>query len=277
MQNNNRERFVRELAKSEADLDLAHAALLMSRRLTQNFNTTLYLTLLDDIARPLRRIVETARHDVDIVNHLNTYLFQELKFVGNTQQYYHPHNSFLNKVLDLRTGIPISLSLVYLELGWRLNLPVWGVGLPGHFMVAYGSHKMPIYIDVFNGGNLLTEDECIALTRATNISRTAFRAAYLKPVTKRAMLFRMLLNLKQIYVGNEDWEAAYRTVDMMLVVRPKEIGELRDRGLIAYRLNYLQSAIFDIQRYLFLAPHVPEEEWLNQHLEMMEDQILRLN
>ncbi|NEP84014.1 MAG: tetratricopeptide repeat protein [Okeania sp. SIO3B3] len=277
MPESNRERFVHELAKNEADLNLAYAALLMSQRLTQNFNTTLYLTLLDDIVRPLRRIVEAADHDVDIVKHLNNYLFHELKFVGNTQQYYHPHNSFLNKVIDLRTGIPISLSLIYLELGWRLNLPVWGVGLPGHFIVAYGPQESPIYIDVFNRGELLTEDECMALARTTNISRAAFRAEFLKPVTKRAMLFRMLLNLKQIYVSNEDWESAYRAVDMMLVVRPKEIGELRDRGLIAYRLNHLQAAIFDIQRYLFLAPQVPEEEWLNQHLEMMEDQILRLN
>ena len=272
-----RDSFCREVAKADRDINLAYAAMLFSEYLAEPFDSTLYLSLLDEMATIIEQAVLAAKTDLEIIKAINQYLFEELKFSGNQQNYYVPQNSFLNMVLDLRLGIPISLSAIYLELGWRLGLPMWGIGLPGHFIVGYGSTTDPIYIDVFGQGRILSEEECIDIARGSHNSRDRIKNEYLKPISKRAILFRMLLNLKQIYVGLENWETAYKVVDLMCIAKPKQINEVRDRGLLAYRLNRLHAAIFDIERYLFLARNSPDTAWLKQHLETMEEKLLRLN
>lgn len=272
-----REAFVGEVAKDEKELNLAYATLLIVDELAGESEIPRYLTLLDEMAETVRAPIRAAGTALQAVQALNRYLFEDLGFAGNVANYYHPDNSFLNKVLESKTGIPISLSVVYLEVGWRLGLPLWGVGLPGHFIVAHGPPADPLFIDVFHQGQLLTDRECLALSRLPESNLERFRREYLKPITKQAILFRMLLNLKQIYLNWEDWEAAYRTVGLMLALRPDLPAEIRDRGLLAYRLNRVQEAIFNIQRYLFLAPESSDSEWLAEHLERMESDFLRLN
>ncbi len=270
--------FVRELAQDEAKLNLARAALLISAHLNQTGDDLAsYLLLLDDMAEALRPQLQAAPTEMTGLAALNHYLFEELKFHGNAEDYYNPHNSFLDKVLDLKTGIPISLSVVYLEVGWRLGLPLYGIGLPGHFIVGYGAVEELIYLDVFNQGQILSEDDCLDLCQMPHDQRFAFRQAYLTPVVKRAILFRMLLNLKQIYLQQEAWELAYRIIDLMLIVRPDQVEEYRDRGVVAAQLNRLREAIFDFRRYLYLTPNALDANWLKQHLEMMEEKLSRLN
>lgn len=277
MRGEKRQAFVDELGKNERDLNLAYAALLISEQLTHPFDTSLYLSALDDIAEFIGPFIHVAGTEEEIIEVLNRYLFTDLKFIGNTSHYYHPYNSFLDKVIDMRAGIPISLSLLYLSIGWRLGLPVQGIGLPRHFIVAYQAVDRPFYIDVFNRGRLLNEAACMRLARLPASYRPIFREKFLRPATKKEILYRMLLNLKQIYVSREAWEAAYKTVDLMLIVRPDQADEYRDRGLIAYRLNRLRTAAFDIQRYLFLAPTASDVLWLEKHLDMMEERLSRLN
>ena len=272
-----KEFFSRELAREDDQINLANANLLFSEYLTGPFDSAHYLSLLDELADSIWHSVSASTTASEAVGRLNQYLFEELKFSGNTNNYYEADNSFLNKVLDLRTGIPISLSLLYLELGWRLGLPVWGVGLPGHFIVGCDTPTTPIYIDVFNQGHLLSQDECLDLAQMPTTNRVEFRKQFLKPVSRKAILYRMLLNLKHLYVRAENWQAAYATVDLMLIVAPDQATDVRDRGLIAYRLNRRQEAIFDIQRYLFLAPHIQDASWLKKRLEQMEEELLRLN
>lgn len=273
-----KEAFSRELAKSDAQINLARAALLMSEHVNQTSDLLdYYLALLDNVAETLQPAIRTAKTAPEQINELTHFLFEEMGFHGNGDNYYDPNNSFLDKVLERRTGIPISLSVICLEIGWRLGLPLAGLGLPGHFIVGYGVPDAPIYIDAFNGGAVLSEDECLALCRVPFSERLVFREQFLIPVSKKAILFRMLLNLKQIYLRQENWERAYRTLDLMLLVQPDQMGELRDRGVVAYRLNRLREATFDIQRYLFLNPDAPDANWLKQHLEMMEERLSRLN
>ena len=268
--------FRRELAKDDAEINLAYAALLFTEYLTGPIDVSLYLSRLDAMAEALLPALLLAETDQDRIETLNRYLFGELHFTGNTNNYYHPDNSFLNKVLELRTGIPITLSLVYLEIGWRLGLPIWGIGLPGHFIVGYGPPDAPLYLDLFNGGLLLSEADCLALARVPLSNRLSFKEHFLKPASKKAILYRMLLNLKQIYLKAEQWEEAYRLVDLMFIAA-HQTTDLRDRGLIAYRLDRRQAAIFDLQRYLFLLPHAPDSAWLKKRVETMEEELLRLN
>lgn len=272
-----KEAFVTELNQEDAQINLARAALLISGYLRQTSEVVWYIDQLDDIALAARPLVKAAQTDLDVVKSLNHYLFNHLNFYGNSTDYYNPDNSFLNKVLDFKTGIPITLSVIYLEVGWRLNLPLWGIGMPGHFIVGYGSPENPIYIDVFNQGRILSETDCFDLCKVPASSRHTFKLTHLKPAPKKTILYRMMLNLKHIYVKQEKWESAYKIIDLMLVVSPDDITELRDRGLMAYRLNHLHDAIFDIKRYLFLAPNSIDATWLEQRLERMEETLIRLN
>lgn len=269
--------FARELARDDDDINLAYAAMLFATHLAEPFDPAIYLRRLDEMTEAVRSPVLTAETDLAAIERLNRYLFEELKFAGNADNYYDPHNSFLNKVLDLRQGIPISLSVIYLELGWRLGLPVWGGGLPGHFIVGCGDAANPIYIDVFNAGRILSEEDCLALVQVSTVHKAAFKEQFLKPAARKAILLRMLLNLKNIYVRANDWATAYETVDLMLVISPEAATEIRDRGLLAYRLNHLHEAAFDLERYLFLMPESTDAEVIRGHLGVLEEKLMRLN
>ncbi len=269
--------FTDEVAKPEAVCNLAHAALLVVQHLTRPFKAEVYLNVLDNLADRLRPLLEETRSDLETVQIFNEYFFRKLGFSGNAANYYHPHNSFLNYVLDLRAGIPVTLSVVYLELARRLQLPVVGISFPGHFLVAYQGDGGAFFIDPFNQGRLLSEDDCMDMAQVPEADRLHFRQDYLQPVSKSVILFRMLQNLKQIYVTLEDWLPAYKTVELMLTLQPGRKTEIRDKGLIAWRLGRRQDAIFNIKQYLLVAPANEEAAWLQNYLHTIEAKQSRLN
>lgn len=272
-----RETFADIVRKDEPNIDLGYAALLMAEHLTQPFDTGEYLDRLDRMAAAVKTAVQAAQTDQEVIQAINSYLFGQIRFLGNSDDYYDPHNSFLNWVLDLRRGIPITLSLIYLELGRRLELPLWGIGMPGHFIVAYGAESNPIYIDPFNQGRILSEADCFDICNVSATHQSTFKEQFLRPVSKRAILYRMLLNLKYIYFNQLDWEAALKTVDMMRLVRPDYHDELRDRGLILSQLGRRQEAIAALQRYLFLMPDGKDAATLKERIATLESELLRLN
>lgn len=265
------------LAKDEGLIDLAGTALLIAEYLTHPFDKQLYLNRLDKMAAAIRSQLTPAQSATDIIDTLNFYLFGQVNYAGNTNDYYNPNNSFLNRVMDGRTGIPLTLSIIYLEIGWRLRLPLWGIGLPGHFIVGYGAEADPIYIDVFHRGQRITEEDCLALSNIPAQRHDTFKRQFLRPVSKKAMLYRLLLNLKHIYLDQQKWPDALKTIDLMMILRPQEIGNLRDRGLIYYRLNRLSEAVTDLQRYIFLAPENRDIDAIKDHLKKIETALLRLN
>ncbi|MCB0211024.1 MAG: tetratricopeptide repeat protein [Anaerolineae bacterium] len=265
------------LRKDEGLIDLAATALLIAEHLTHPFNKQLYLNRLDKMAAALRPRVAAADSQEEIIDALNTFLFGQIRLSGNADDYYNPNNSFLNRVLDTRKGIPILLSVIYLEIGHRLHLPLWGVSLPGHFITAYGAENAPIFIDVFNRGRILTEDDCLEIARIPADSRATFRKQYLRPVSKKHILYRMLLNLKHIYLDQHNWANALKTMNLLMILRPKETGNLRDRGLIYHRLGRYHAAITDLQRYLFLNPNIVDAKDIKERLELIETELARLN
>jgi len=278
MRNRIREAFTFELEQGHQRLNLAKAALLLAEYITQPFDVIMYLARLDEMAlalEPKFTVAPSERYKLDLLRH---HLFQHYGFVGNTDNYYQPENSFLNRVMELRTGIPITLSVIYLEIGWRLGLPLWGIGLPRHFIVGFGAKNDPTYIDVFNGGKILTVDDCLEIVNVAAINREPFRRQFLKPVTSKEILFRLLLNLKQIYFNQRDWPQAYKTAELLTLVNPGQLNELKDLGLLALQLNRLQDALFYFRRYLFLTPNLPEDiEWLQERIGVIEEQLLQLN
>ncbi len=193
---------LRELAAQPEDrIDLEVGAFLIARYAYPTLDVGAYTRQLDEMAREVRDRIGLRASGEETVKTLNRYLFVEQGFRGNTRNYYEVENSYLNRVLDRRTGIPISLSAVYLFVGRRLGLPVYGIGMPGHFLVKYESDRYKVFVDCFNGGVLLTERNCARFLAEAGYG---FDERYLEKSPPRAMLIRMLKNLLAIYSKLDD-------------------------------------------------------------------------
>ncbi len=193
--------------KHGQDLDVEQGAWLLARTRYPDISTEGYRALLDSFAAALEQRLTSRLDAKSLLREINRFFVGVLGFSGNEDEYYDPDNSYLNKVIDRRTGNPITLSLVYLLLARRLRLPITGIGLPGHFLCRYQTSLAEIYVDVFNGGKLLAKADCVQYLLKGNYN---VRDDYLSPVTPRRMLLRMCGNLHQIYVKSEDQAEATR-------------------------------------------------------------------
>ncbi len=188
-------------AMPEDRMDLEQGAFLIARYAYPSLDVPTYTRLLDEMAQEVQDRIGPRASGEETVKTLNRYLFTEQGFKGNTKNYYEVENSYLNRVIDRRTGIPISLSVVYLLIGRRLRLPVHGIGMPGHFLVKYESDRYKIFVDCFNGGALLTEKNC---QRFLTEAGYGFDEKYLQQSPVRAILSRMTKNLLAIYSKLDD-------------------------------------------------------------------------
>lgn len=298
-----REQHVRAFthAALSPDPDLAIAALMIARVEYPKLDAGPYLDQLDALGEEARVRVAAApvvpgdappRVDPDRyarVMALNGYLFGELRFVGNEVQYEDPRNSFLNEVLDRRTGIPISLALLYMEVARRAGLRVEGINFPGHFLLRCParrglSYSEDLIIDAFHGGALLSEDACRELLRRHAGDDAVFDRHLLGHATKPQILARMLLNLKRIYVRMHSFPQARDVTELLLAVDPPAIDELRDRGLLAYHLRDFGAALRDLQTYLRLSASArldederEEHEQIWEHVKTLRRRVASLN
>jgi regulator of sirC expression with transglutaminase-like and TPR domain len=214
------EQELRTLAASpEGRLDLETGALLIARYAYPSLDVGLYRRRLDDMATEVRDRLGRRASGEEAVKTLNRYLFTEQGFRGNTRNYYEAENSYLNRVLDRRTGIPISLSVVYLLIGQRLELPVFGIGMPGHFLVKFDSDRYKIFIDCFNAGALLTEKDCARFLMQAGYG---FEERFLQRSSTAAVLNRMLKNLVSIYQKLDESVKASRLTQFIEVLEGSE-------------------------------------------------------
>lgn len=293
-----RETLLREFADAahRADHDLASAALIIPRLEYPRLDSARYLRLLDQMGETARARLEALPPAIDLsecVAVLNRYLFDELGFAGNRQNYEDPRNSFLNEVLDRRTGIPITLAVIYIEVGRRAGLRIDGVNFPGHFLVrcpagqgagVHDPRARDLIIDAFHGGALLSERDCRQLLEHHVGEDAAFDPELLAPATKTQILVRMLLNLKRIYVQMRSFPQARDITELLLAMDPSALTELRDRGLLAYHLNDFSAALRDLQTYVRLSSGAPldedskeEHEQLWEHIKTLRRRVASLN
>ncbi len=259
---------------------LAQAALVIAQIEYPRLDAQAYLARLDAMGEAARRrichhIEETGNTSpLSCIAAFNAYLFDDQRFVGNRDHYEDPRNSCLNEVLDRRTGIPITLSVVYMEVGLRAGLQVDGVNFPGHFLVRLPepeSRASGLIIDPFHAGAMLSEHDCRLLLQKHVGSEVAFSKALLAPATRPQIVVRMLLNLKRIYVHMRSFPQARDVTELLLAVTPSALSELRDRGLLAYHLNDVTSALRDLQTYLKLASMgETDKETRAEHLQIWE-------
>ena len=250
--------------------DLAAPAFLVARLEYRDLDPGPYLDRLDQMGElALRRITKDPGHDAPLaarVDALNTFLFTELGFSGNREQYEDPRNSCLNEVLDRRTGIPITLSLVYIEVARRAGIRTEGINFPGHFLVRalQDLHTDDpgdgLIVDPFHSGAILNEHDCRSLLHRHLGEEAAWAPELLARATRRQILVRMLLNLKRLYVSWRSFPQARLATDLLLALSPNAVTELRDRGLLAYHMNDFPSALRDLEEYLKLSKMADADE-----------------
>jgi regulator of sirC expression with transglutaminase-like and TPR domain len=269
--------FAEMAARAEHEIELDRAALLVAAEEYPHLDVDRYLAQLDLFADEARARQDVSSEPLTRLRGLNGHLFHELGFNGNVENYYDARNSFLNDVMDRRTGIPITLSVVYLEVARRLPLPVVGVGLPGHFIVKYRDRQQQVFIDPFHRGRILSEADCREMVEKLYGRTLAFRQSFLDAVTKKQILTRMLQNLKGIYARAADCHKMLAVSERLLLLNPEAPGEVRDRGLAYFGLNRYAQALADLEAYLRLQPRAKDAAAVKERIAELRQRQARLN
>ena len=265
-----------EVERPDREIDLARAALVLARVEYADLDIGAYLGRLGELAAEAEAGCRKCT-DLNLLHRVREYLFAEQGFTGNRADYGDPRNSFLNDVLDRRLGIPITLSLLLIEVGRQLGLAIEGIGLPGHFVTGVRLGGEQILLDPFNGGAILTPDLCADLVARAVGQRVSLTEADFAPVTKRQLLGRMLRNLKGIYWQREEWEKAVEIVNRLLVLEPTAGGEWRDRGVALAHLGDFRRGLADWERYLTDFPNAPDGEKVRGQLRRVRQRLSQLN
>lgn len=283
-----RQEFTTLILGDDARIDLARAALLIAAEEYPNLDFNQHLTRLEELAEQVRtRMVSldippvypptTVNECFDVLHAMNGILFEQERFRGNRIDYYNPQNSFLNRVLERRLGIPLTLSLVYMEVGKRLGLRIAGVGMPFHFIVRCELQGAAIYIDPYEKGKFLSEQDCRNRLSLIFKNQADFDPSWLEPLSSRQLLQRMLINLKNIYTHRGDFSRALMACERILLLNPHQPAELRDRGVVHFHLKQYSRALHDLGKYLEMAPQADDVEEVRQQVKMIRQLIAMMN
>jgi regulator of sirC expression with transglutaminase-like and TPR domain len=244
----NRARFARLVARPETEIDLALGALTIAADGRGPLDPAPTIAYLDELAERVRIRLDLGDPLATAVDRLHDVLYREASFRPPTSAEFHdPRNSLLDRVVERRIGLPISLGIVELEVAWRIGLPLHGVGLPGHFVVGGPDGLL---VDPAGGGRPLTPDDCQALIRRSVGDGILFHAGMLRPAGRRQILARVLRNLRSVHLGARNWPVALGAVELLAVVEPTDPDHGRDRGLLLGRMGRFSEAVALLGRYL---------------------------
>jgi regulator of sirC expression with transglutaminase-like and TPR domain len=250
--------FASLIKRREERIDLALAVLLIAKEEYPKLAIEDYVERLDQLAGELRIEVDLDAPPPKLLEGLAWFMHHEQGFSGNADEYYDARNSYLNEVMDRRLGIPITLSIVYLEVARRAGIKLQPVTFPGHFLLKLAANdgdSEDLFLDPYNSGRLMTVDDCRAFYNELHGDATPFSETMLAAGTKRQVVTRVLRNLKAIYLRNQELDRALRTIELMTTVTPWDLDQIRDRGLVHYRLGQIEEAVADLEVY---ASHAPE-------------------
>jgi regulator of sirC expression with transglutaminase-like and TPR domain len=271
--------FAWRIDREEEKISLAEASFLLAKCVEYpNLVIDKYLGKIARMAAEIGSRLDCEKRDPhSSIHSINDYLFAEQGFHGNEDDYYDPRNSFLNDVIDRKTGIPITISTLYIELARRVGLALDGVCFPGHFIVKYSGLADEILIDPFNHGRILSERDCQDILDRMYGSRVQFRREMIASSTKKQILDRMLNNLKGIYVDSKNYQKALSVVDLILELSPDNYLEIRDRGLLYYKLECFSQGLHDLESYLSLFPDAPDSEAMLAIVSRLRDLVKLIN
>ena len=236
-----------------------------------------YLAILDELAASVGGCLRDPRDGAAFVNAANFVLFESFELRGNEAEYQDPCNSCLNEVLDRKLGIPITLSLVYMEVARRMHRPVFGIGLPGHFVIQYDDDEYCTFMDPFHGGGLLTRGDCRALAKDIAGVDLAEDSAVLKPVSNQYILIRMLNNLRSAYHRQQAHRKTVAVLDLLVEACPNEAEYFRQRGIARLHVHEATAAGRDFRTYLELSPEAPDREEIKKQIEAIHRWLASVN
>ena len=271
--------FTKIVTGLDENINLAEAVLHISYNDYPDMDTTKYLLMLDSMASDLASGLANNASGNMVISHINKYLFEDQAFSGNWRNFNDPRNSFLNEVLDRKLGIPISLSLIYIEIAKRLDLSMFGVSFPGHFLVKYKTDERQFIIDPFSGGIILEESELRERLEhfSTDKQSKWDLSKLLQTATNKEIIVRMLRNLKYIYMGIDDHHHALTVCSLHLLLEPDSIDGIRDRARIYDHLECYRAASEGFRRYLALNPQASDYVIIQSRLKDLQYSIDRLH
>ena len=279
------ERFAEMLSREDGKIELASACLQIAEDAYPGLDVDGYVGEIERLTKRLRARLAPDTAVEDRVIALNEFLFDDLGFSGNVDDYYDPRNSYLNEVLDRRTGIPITLAVLYMEIGRRIDLPLEGVSFPGHFLVRLPLRGGTLVLDPFSGGVPQSEAELRERLKRV-IPRDAAGGVpvaelpldqFLEPASNRQILARVLRNLKGVYREKDSPERLLEVLNRMIIVAPDSAAELRDRGFVYQRLECWRPALKDLADYLDREPDAADSEEVRAKMVELSMRCARLN
>ncbi|KOR33998.1 hypothetical protein AM228_26525 [Planktothricoides sp. SR001] len=262
-----RQLFYQEIQQPDEQINLAKAALYIAQEEYPDLDVEQSLETFDVMAEEVRQQLPPERYPLRIIKTINQYLFDDLGFRGNTDDYYDPRNSFLSDVIVRRTGIPITLSLVYLEVARRIDFPMVGIGMPGHFIIRPDFADAGIFVDAFNRGEILFAEDWQPRLSQLYGQPVQLRPEFFARVTSRQFLARMLMNLKMIYLQQMQAKKCLGVIDRILLLFPDAPDQLRDRGLLYYQSDRWSEARQDLESYLAIVPDAADAAIVRQLLD----------
>jgi len=274
------ERWKEITAGPESDVDLVEAALLIAAHEYPELDVLAYQARMDRIAATLKGRLRRDIGPAESIVALNRYLFEELGFRGNASDYYDPRNSFLNEVLDRKLGIPITLAVIYIEVGRHIGLALHGVSFPGHFLVKCPARDGVIVLDpCARGASLSLEDlqQRLRALRGGAAPPADIAQRMLAAAGKKDILSRMLRNLKGVYLQRRDFSRALAAADRVIMLEPRAADEYRDRAAIYMELECFRAALSDFRNYLMLKPGADDAATVQRRVAELQQLAARLN
>ncbi|MEZ5365223.1 MAG: transglutaminase-like domain-containing protein [Bryobacterales bacterium] len=257
--------------RPDAEVDLTRAALTLARIRYPDLQDEPTLAWLDRRAEEVQAALEHGDEPDEVVSAISRVLFEQWGFEGNRSDYYDPRNSFLNDVIERRTGIPIALSVVYMEIGKRIQAPIYGVGLPGHFLVKYHDARRRIYVDPFHEGRVLNRQGCRNLVKRLSGRPVELTDLHFAAMDNRSIILRMCNNLRDIFLSSRQLSSGLEVIRTVLALAPDSAEEIKQTAWLYHELGQRGKALAAIEHYNELHPE-PEE---GEDLEAWSENIRR--
>lgn len=272
-----RQSFAEMAELDDAAFPLDRVALTLAMEEYPGLDLPQYLRHLDTLAARTEVLVGRDCTPLGIIESINEALFVQEGLRGNSEDYYNPGNYYLNEVLDRKLGIPITLSVVYMEVAKRIGFPITGLGFPEHFLVKHFAESYEIIIDPFNMGRILTPKDCQEMLDKTGNSSVSMSSSLLQPLGNRAIITRILYNLKSIYEQNEQDYEALAVIEKILLLNPGIPSELRDRGLLYMQAGLFSKALSDLEYYLAHSKYPRDLSSIQNHIKTLRDIVCAAN
>lgn len=269
--------FRRAVSGPDDRVDLACAVLEIARDDYPDLDVAGYLRRIDQIAVHVMERLGSEKTVYHRIAALNSVMFEEHGFHGNRRNYYDPKNSFLNEVIERKMGIPISLSVLYMEVAQRTGLPLYGVSFPGHFLVKYSDDRERIVIDPFNAGEVKSRESLGQLLESLYGGKVTLVDDFLEPVTKKQIIRRMLNNLKMIYLQEKNFLKILAVLQRLVVLDPSSAEDIRDRGSVYLKLECFQYALADFESYLGLVPYAKDADAVREEIVTLRKQVQQIH